>query len=268
MSHVQMAIDQMETIWGGSFVRARGSLGVKAFGLGVMQLPPNYDKIPHHVHLHDAQEEVYLPLKGSGWLDVAGERVAIDPDVAVRVGPDVSRAPISGPDGLQLLIVGSTPAKAYEPFALMEPGAPEPDPAELPGVTGAQGHESGDDWTVAKISEIEPMGAFEGVTFRQLRAALDATAFGINVVELADREGESDYPPHAHAEDGQTEVYVVTRGKGLLMVDGNSTEVSAGDMVAVEPQAERQWIAGDGGMAMVAIGAPEGAAYKPRSDPS
>ena len=36
-------IEEMESIWGGSFVRARAALGARSFGMNVRDFPPNYD---------------------------------------------------------------------------------------------------------------------------------------------------------------------------------------------------------------------------------
>ena len=211
-----MPIDEMEAIWRGSYRRARGELGVQAFGLGVMELPPNFDRIPRHVHTFDGQEEVYLPLSGSGWIDVGAERVHIDPGVAVRVGPTASRTVISGPDGLQVLIVGGTPGEAYVPFAPLELGAPEPDPATLPGIMATEGYESSEDYMAIPIDGCGAIrGIVEGVTFYPLGRALGATAFGLGEFAIEPHgDSPSNYPRHTHAEDEQEEVCVVAEGSG------------------------------------------------------
>jgi hypothetical protein len=50
-------LDEMEAAFGGSFVRARASLGASAFGMQVHLLPPNSgDAYPEHDHLYDGQE--------------------------------------------------------------------------------------------------------------------------------------------------------------------------------------------------------------------
>ncbi|MCA1700575.1 MAG: hypothetical protein LC790_17410, partial [Actinobacteria bacterium] len=66
-----LRIEEMEHAFGGAFVRARASLGVTAFGMQVIQLPPDSRKMaPEHDHLHDGQEEVYVLLDGSCEIDV------------------------------------------------------------------------------------------------------------------------------------------------------------------------------------------------------
>jgi hypothetical protein len=53
-------------------------------------------------------------LRGSGWFDVEGERVDIDPNVIIRVGPAAKRKVYAGPEGLRMLALGGTPGSAYE----------------------------------------------------------------------------------------------------------------------------------------------------------
>jgi hypothetical protein len=63
------AIDEMEPIHGGLARRARATLGVSAWGMQVLTLPPDWDGYPEHSHSATAfdpnQEEVYIPLSGS-----------------------------------------------------------------------------------------------------------------------------------------------------------------------------------------------------------
>jgi hypothetical protein len=49
----------MESAWGRSFVRVRAPLGASAFGMQVLDFPPDSgDMIPEHDHAHDGQEEI------------------------------------------------------------------------------------------------------------------------------------------------------------------------------------------------------------------
>lgn len=112
-------IDEMEAAYGGGFVKARAELGVTSFGIQVIQLPANSTDYPEHDHLGDEQEEVFLALSGSGYIDVEGERVDLTPDVLVRVGPAAKRKIYSGADGIRVLALGAIPGKNYEikPFS-------------------------------------------------------------------------------------------------------------------------------------------------------
>jgi mannose-6-phosphate isomerase-like protein (cupin superfamily) len=119
-------IDEMEGAFLGAFKRARAELGVEAFGMQVMDLPPNLDQFPEHDHADSGQEEVYVVMKGRGELDVEGERVAIDPDTIVRVGPTAKRKIYTGDEGMRVLALGGTPGKPYEPPEVSKLGAPDP----------------------------------------------------------------------------------------------------------------------------------------------
>jgi hypothetical protein len=116
-------IGEMEAGFGGGFVKARAELGVTAFGMQVIQLPPDYTDYPEHDHAESGQEEVFLPIGGSGWIDVDGERVDLDGDTLVRVGPMAKRKIHSGPEGLRVLAIGGAPGEAYKIVPLTELGA-------------------------------------------------------------------------------------------------------------------------------------------------
>jgi hypothetical protein len=118
------SIDQMEAGFGGGFVKARAELGVTAFGMQVIQLPPDYGDYPEHDHAESGQEEVFLAIGGSGWIDVEGERVDLDRKTFVRVGPQAKRKVFAGPDGLRLLAIGGAPGEPYKVVPVTELGAP------------------------------------------------------------------------------------------------------------------------------------------------
>jgi quercetin dioxygenase-like cupin family protein len=123
-------IDEMDAALWGSFKRARAELGVESFGMQVVDLPPSFSDYPSHDHTHDSQEEVFLALRGSGELEVDGERMELDGEQIARVGPLAKRKLYSGPDGLRVLILGGVPGQAYTPPAPSEIGGPDP---KLPG---------------------------------------------------------------------------------------------------------------------------------------
>jgi mannose-6-phosphate isomerase-like protein (cupin superfamily) len=106
-------IDEMEGAFGGGLKKVRAELGVSSFGVQVIDLPPDFSDYPEHDHAEQGQEEVYAPLTGSGELEVDGERIAISPEVIVRVGAASRRKLYSGPDGLRVLAMGAVPGKAY-----------------------------------------------------------------------------------------------------------------------------------------------------------
>jgi mannose-6-phosphate isomerase-like protein (cupin superfamily) len=112
--------DEMQAAYGGGFVKARAELGVTSFGVQVINLPPDNDSYPEHDHSGDGQEELYVPLRGGGWIEVDGERVELDPNVFVRVGPACRRKLVSGGEGLSVLAVGGAPGEAYKIPAFSE----------------------------------------------------------------------------------------------------------------------------------------------------
>jgi mannose-6-phosphate isomerase-like protein (cupin superfamily) len=119
-------IDDIEAIAGGAYRRARATLGASAFGLGVLDLPPNADAYPEHDHGDDGQEEVYVTLSGGGEIEIDGERHPLNPDVLVRVGPGVKRKLWPGPDGARLIAIGGVPGQPFEPKSFTELGGPDP----------------------------------------------------------------------------------------------------------------------------------------------
>jgi mannose-6-phosphate isomerase-like protein (cupin superfamily) len=119
-------IDDMEAAFLGSFKRARAELGVESFGMQVIDLPPSFDRYPEHDHSHDGQEEVFVALRGSGEVEVDGERLPLDDNHIARVGPAAPRKVYSGPDGLRVLVLGGVPGQAYEAPEVTKLGAPDP----------------------------------------------------------------------------------------------------------------------------------------------
>ena len=116
-------ISEMEAGFGGGFVKVRAELGATAFGMQVIQLPPNFTDYPEHDHAESGQEEVFVALSGSGWIDLEGERIELDGETMARVPANVKRKVYAGPEGLRMLAVGGTPGKAYEIVPATELGA-------------------------------------------------------------------------------------------------------------------------------------------------
>ena len=119
-------IDEMEAIFRGAFKRARAELGVESFGMQVIDLPPSYENYPEHDHSHDDQEEVFLVMRGSGEIEIEGERFPLDSDHIARVGPETKRKIWPGADGVRLVVFGGVPGRAYEPSDLTKLGQPDP----------------------------------------------------------------------------------------------------------------------------------------------
>jgi len=119
-------IDEMEATYLGGMKKARAELGVESFGMQVIDLPPNFDRYPAHDHSESGQEEVFVVLRGGGEMEIGAERVALDADHIVRIGPEETRKVVSGPEGIRLLALGGTPGQAYEAPEVTQLGAPDP----------------------------------------------------------------------------------------------------------------------------------------------
>ena len=111
--------DQLETSFGGAFKLLRHSLGLTAFGVQVLEMPPNAEGYPVHDHAEDGQEECVVVLEGSAQLIAGDETHLLEPGVYARVGAGQDRKLVPGDDGVRVLIIGGTPGKAYEiaPFS-------------------------------------------------------------------------------------------------------------------------------------------------------
>ena len=136
MADVTMkAIDEMEPIYGGLARRARAELGVTAWGMQVFTLPPDWDGYPDHDHGPDAfdanQEEVYIPLEGSGRLFADDEVFELRPGVMVRVGPEQLRRIVPGDEGIRFVALGAVPG-TFDPSPWTELGGPPPVPPAGP----------------------------------------------------------------------------------------------------------------------------------------
>ncbi|HVY78112.1 MAG TPA: hypothetical protein VG898_06375 [Solirubrobacterales bacterium] len=119
-------IDDMEAVYLGAFKRVRAELGVESFGIQVIDLPPDFENYPEHDHAKDGQEEVFTALRGSGEIEIEGERFPLDPEHMARVGAGVKRKVWPGRDGLRLLIVGGVPGGVYEAPEISKLGVPDP----------------------------------------------------------------------------------------------------------------------------------------------
>jgi mannose-6-phosphate isomerase-like protein (cupin superfamily) len=117
-------IGDMEKAFGGGMRLARAELGVESFGMQVEEFPPNFDQYPEHSHSEDGQEEVYVVLSGNAEIDIDGERIPLDTETFVRVGPGVTRRVFAGPQGVRMLVLGGVPGAAYEPPDFSKLGSP------------------------------------------------------------------------------------------------------------------------------------------------
>jgi uncharacterized cupin superfamily protein len=106
------AIDDLPQIWDGFAKLVRAGLDITAFGVQIMDLPPDYTTASHD-EADTGQQELYVALRGAGAVVAGDERLPLDPEHLVRVNAGVDRALTSGPEGLRVLCVGGVPGAAY-----------------------------------------------------------------------------------------------------------------------------------------------------------
>lgn len=104
-------IDELEG-YQGQFLYAGKGLGVTAWGMNVIKMPPRWTHYPEHDHAKDGQEEVYVVLAGSATLRAGDRQWPLDPGCLVRVGPTQRRKIIPSDNGVTLLAIGGVPGKA------------------------------------------------------------------------------------------------------------------------------------------------------------
>ena len=84
-----------------------------AQALGALAIRANqFDSQPgqlghEHDELKSGQEELFVPLRGSGFLQIDGETVDLEPGRYVLVQPSALRRVDAGPEGLSYLVIGA-----------------------------------------------------------------------------------------------------------------------------------------------------------------
>ena len=77
-----------------------------AQALGALAIKANQVDYEHD-ELKSGQEELYVPLRGTGYLQIDGETVDLEPGRYVLVGPSARRQVDAGPEGLSYLVIGA-----------------------------------------------------------------------------------------------------------------------------------------------------------------
>jgi quercetin dioxygenase-like cupin family protein len=111
--YIAKSVDELPTLWEGFAKLVRPGLEITAFGANIMDLPPDYSTKSHD-ESESGQQELYVGLRGSGSVDVDGERLALDAEHLVCVEPGTPRVVSSGSDGLRVLIIGGVPGGVYQ----------------------------------------------------------------------------------------------------------------------------------------------------------
>jgi uncharacterized cupin superfamily protein len=85
------------------------ALGVRAFGIYQVELPPGAQTVPHD-HVSDGAEDVYAIIRGTGAVVVDGQDVPVQPGQFIAVTPDSARHIRAGEAGLVLVAVCAAPS--------------------------------------------------------------------------------------------------------------------------------------------------------------
>lgn len=81
-------------------------LGARAIKLNRFDNEPGQAGSEHDER-ETGQEEIYVPVAGSGSIVVDGEAVALEPGICVLVEPETTRQVVAGPEGLAYIVVGA-----------------------------------------------------------------------------------------------------------------------------------------------------------------
>jgi len=95
---------------------------------------------------------------------------------------------------------------------------------------------------------------------RLVRAGLDITAFGANIMNLP-----PDYSTKSHdeSESGQQELYVALQGSGTVDIDGERLPLDAEHLVRVDAGTARVLSSGPEGLRVLCVGGIPGGVYEP-----
>ena len=102
MPHAFSTIDELGDGYG--FRKVRHALGVNAFGVNAIVMPPRYEGF---LHYHDTQDELYFVHSGTARVEIDGEERLLGPGGLVHVEATTPRRVSNGgDDDLVLLVVG------------------------------------------------------------------------------------------------------------------------------------------------------------------
>ena len=118
------------------------------------------------------------------------------------------------------------------------------------------------DYAVVHVDEIDEISDGR-CPQRPVRHHLGITAFGINT--WTGREvGDRIINEHDETDDGNEELYFVSKGRAVFELDGERREAPEGTFVFVPPAVKRTAFAEEPGTTLLAVGGIPGKAYEPR----
>ena len=114
------AFGSFEEMGDGPFRKVRRELGVQAFGVNVLVLPPG---IEGRAHYHAEQDELYFVHKGRARIEVGGESRDLGPGGMCHVESTTPRRVTSvGDEDLVMLVVGAKEGYVGRDGRPAEPG--------------------------------------------------------------------------------------------------------------------------------------------------
>jgi mannose-6-phosphate isomerase-like protein (cupin superfamily) len=114
VSYEMKTIDELKSIHHGAVKLAGAELGIRSFGMQVLDFPAGFSDYPEHDHSEDGQEEVYVVLDGDADFVVDGDEVALSPGQLLKVDAGTKRKLYPGSNGVRILAIGCTPGEIYE----------------------------------------------------------------------------------------------------------------------------------------------------------
>jgi mannose-6-phosphate isomerase-like protein (cupin superfamily) len=121
VAHSFGSIDELGEGYG--FRKVRRALGVTAFGVNAIVMPPRYDGFHH---FHDTQDELYFVHSGTARVEVDGEERLLGPGGLVHVESTTPRkVSNAGDEDLVLLVVGGKDGYVERDGHLVDPADAE-----------------------------------------------------------------------------------------------------------------------------------------------
>jgi uncharacterized cupin superfamily protein len=111
------AIDEIGEGYG--FRKVRRALGVTAFGVNAVVMPPHFEGFPHY---HELQDELYFVHSGTARVEVQGEERLLGPGGLFHCESTTPRKVSNGgDDDLVLLVVGGKDGYVERDGQLVDP---------------------------------------------------------------------------------------------------------------------------------------------------
>ncbi len=121
MAHAFGTLDELGDGYG--FRKVRQALGVTAFGVNAVVMPPGFEGFHH---FHDEQDELYFVHQGSARIDVDGEERVLGPGGLCHVESTTPRKVSNGgADDLVLLVIGAKDGYVGRDGHLVDPADAE-----------------------------------------------------------------------------------------------------------------------------------------------